>query len=103
MISMYCRVETMREYGIKRGHHADIGKLIQSYFGTNGDIFKGIDFEVEGIGTVSMKQEKNKLSIHIIPPKTVCGDYSIIKKWNQFLYEATGKDTKERKKEFGKV
>ena len=25
------------------------------------------------------------------------------KKWNDFLYDATGKTTKERKKDFGKV
>jgi len=46
---------------------------------------------------------KNLLIIDIVPPKTVCGDYSIIKKWNDFLFKATGKDTKERKKEFGKI
>jgi hypothetical protein len=50
-----------------------------------------------------MKQEKASLFIDIVPPKKVCGDYNIIKKWNDFLFEATGKDTKERKKEFGKV
>jgi hypothetical protein len=93
----------MREFGIKRGYHADIGKLISSYFGAQGDIFKGMNFEVEGIGKISIKQEKNSLMIDIVPPKTVCGDYSIIKKWNKFLFEATGKDTKERKKEFGKI
>ena len=60
-------------------------------------------FEVEGIGKIDMKQEKNILSVDIEPPKKVCGDYSIIKKWNAFLFEATGKDTKERKKDFGKI
>ncbi len=43
------------------------------------------------------------LFIDIEPPKKISGDYNIIKKWNTFLFEATGKDTKERKKEFGKV
>jgi len=38
----------------------------------------------------------------IEPPKKVSGDYSVIKKWNEFLFEATGKTTKERKKDFGK-
>ena len=93
----------MREYTIKRGHDADISDLIASYFGAKGDIYQGIEFSVEGIGEVTMKQERNKLQVDIVPPKTVSGDYSIIKKWNQFLYEATGKDTKERKKEFGKI
>ncbi len=95
--------QTMREYSIKRGHHADINKLISTYFGATGDIGKGIKFQTEGIGEVSIKQEKNSLFIDIIPPKTICSDYSIIKKWNQFLLEATGRNTKERKKEFGKI
>jgi len=93
----------MREYTIKRGYNPDISELVASYFGAKGDIFQGIEFSVEGIGEVSMKQERNKLQVDIIPPKTVCGDYTIIKKWNQFLLDATGKDTKERKKEFGKI
>ena len=92
----------MREYKIKRGHNADIEMLASKYFGAKGDIIKGLEFEVEGIGQVSMKQEKNSLFINIVPPKTICSDYSIIKKWNTFLLEATGKDAKERKKEFGK-
>ncbi|MBU1863717.1 MAG: DUF5611 family protein [Candidatus Omnitrophica bacterium] len=50
-----------------------------------------------------MKQEKNSLIIDIVPPKKICGDYAIIKKWNDFLFKATGKDTKERKKDFGKA
>ena len=93
----------MREYKIKRGYNPDINGLISDYFGATGDVTQGIEFSVEGIGEVSMKQEKNLLIIEIVPPKTVCGDYSIIKKWNEFLFKATGKDTKERKKEFGKI
>jgi hypothetical protein len=93
----------MREYRIKRGHNPDIGKLINEYFGASGDIFQGVQFEVDGIGKVDMKQEKNYLIVDIEPPKTVCGDYSLIKKWNAFLFDATGMTTKERKKEFGKI
>ena len=93
----------MREYRIKKGHNSDIGALISKHFGATGDVFKGIKFEVEGIGKIDMKQEKNYLIIDIVPPKTVSGDYSIIKKWNEFLFEATGLTSKERKKEFGKI
>ena len=93
----------MREYKIKRGHDADVGALISKYFGAKGDISKGMRFEVEGIGKIDMRQEKDSLFVDIEPPKKVSGDYSIIKKWNTFLFEATGKDTKERKKEFGKI
>jgi len=93
----------MREYKIKKGYNPDVSAIIDKYFGAKGDIFQGMDFEVEGIGKINMKQEKNILSVDIEPPKKVCGDYSIIKKWNAFLFEATGKDTKERKKEFGKI
>ena len=92
----------MREYKIKKGHNPDIDTLITQYFGAKGDIGKGMQFTVEGIGAITMKHEKSSLFIDIVPPKTVCSDYTIIKKWNEFLFEATGKDTKERKKEFGK-
>ena len=92
----------MREYKIKRGYNPDINALVSRYFGADGDITKGIQFSVDGIGDVSMKKEKSSLIIDIVPPKTVSGDYTIIKRWNDFLFEATGKDTKERKKEFGK-
>jgi hypothetical protein len=93
----------MREYKIKRGHNPDLNALILRYYGAKGDIKQGMQFSVEGIGTVTIKQEKSSLFIDIVPPKTVNGDFNIIKKWNQFLFETTGKDTKERKKEFGKI
>ncbi len=93
----------MREYRIKRGHNADVGLLVAKYFGARGDISKGVIFEVDGIGKVDMRQEKSSLFVDIEPPKKICGDYNVIKKWNIFLFEATGKDTKERKKDFGKI
>jgi hypothetical protein len=93
----------MREYSIKKGHNADINELINKHFGVKGNILQGMKFEVEGIGKIDMKQEKNVLIVDIEPPKKVCSDFNIIKKWNTFLFEATGKDSKERKKEFGKI
>ncbi len=93
----------MREYKIKKGYNPDLEKLISTYYGAKGDIYKGIQFEVDGIGDINMKQEKSSLYVNIVPPKTVCSDYDIIKKWNEFLFEATGKTSKERKKEFGKI
>ena len=93
----------MREYKIKRGHNPDIRGLISEYFGATGDVYKGMTFEVEGIGKIDIKKEKNSLFVDIEPPKKLCGDYSLIKKWNNFLFEATGKDSKERKKEFSKL
>ena len=93
----------MRHYKIKRGHNADINSLISDFFNADGDVEEGINFTVDGIGTIDMKKEKNILTIDIEPTKKVSGDYTIIKKWNDFLFEATGKTTKERKKEFGKV
>jgi hypothetical protein len=93
----------MREYRIKRGHNPDLHALVSEYYGAKGDITQGMQFSVEGIGTITMRHEKNSLFIDIVPPKKVCSDYTIIKKWNDFLLMATGKDTKERKKEFGKI
>ena len=92
----------MREFKIKRGLNPDINALVTRYFGATGDVGKGATFSVEGIGDVTMKQEKSSLFIDIVPPKKISGDYTIIKKWNEFLFEATGKDAKERKKEFGR-
>lgn len=93
----------MREYKIKRGHNPDLNALVSRYFGTQGNITQGMQFSVNGIGDVTIKQEKSSLFIDIVPPKTICGDYNVIKRWNEFLFEATGKDTKDRKKEFGKI
>lgn len=93
----------MREYKIKKGYNPAIEELISKYFGAKGDIYKGIQFEAEGIGKVDIRQEKNSLYVDITPPEKISGDYSVIKKWNTFLFEATGKGTKERKKEFGKI
>ena len=91
----------MREYKIKRGYNPDIKMLVSKYFQADGDIHKGFAFEVEGIGKIDIRHEKRSLFVDIEPPKKLNSDYSIIKKWNDFLYEATGKSTKERKKEFG--
>ena len=92
----------MREYRIKRGHNADVGALVTKHFGARGDIYNGMIFEIESIGKIEIRQEKNSLFINIEPPKKISGDYTIIKKWNTFLFEATGKDAKERKKDFSK-
>lgn len=92
----------MREYKIKRGHDPDINALVDRYFETKGDIEKGMQFSVEGIGDITMKRDKSSLMVDIIPPQKILNDYSIIKKWNEFLFEATGMNSKERKKEFGK-
>ena len=93
----------MREYAIKKGYNPDISALIDKFFGAKGDIYSGMKFEVDGIGKIDMKQEKSILFVDIIPPKTISNDYSVVKKWNEFLFEATGKTSKERKKEFGKI
>jgi len=93
----------MREYSIKRGHDVDLNSLVSRYFGVDGDISEGIQFTADGMGDVTLKREKNRLQVDIVPPKKITGDGTIIKKWNEFLFEATGKDAKERKKEFGKV
>lgn len=93
----------MREYKIKRGYHPDLNAILEDYFGVEADVSKGCTFEVEGIGKVDMKKDGKSLIVDIEPPKKVSGDYGIIKKWNDFLYDATGKTSKERKKDFGKI
>ena len=88
----------MREYSIKRGHKADINELIKKYFNIEGDVNTGIEFFVENIGKIYMKKNGSNLIVDITPPEKVVNDYSIIKKWNNFLFEATGRTAKERKK-----
>ena len=71
------------------------------YFSVDiGNIEEGLNFTVDGIGRIFMK--KKGLSFFVdIQPGSSSGDFEIIRKWNTFLYELTGKTAKERKKTFG--
>ena len=88
----------MRRYSIKRGHKPDINKLLKDYFDVEGKAEEGIEFEAEGIGKVYLKLEGKSIMIDITPPEEVTGDYAVLKKWNDFLFHATGRTAKERKK-----
>ena len=88
----------MRKYSIKRGHKADINMLLKKYFGIDGNINDGVEFEADSIGKIYMKKEGSYLFVEITPPDDVKDDYEAIKKWNAFLYEATGRTAKERRK-----
>ena len=92
----------MRRYSIKRGHNPDIKKLLSNYFSVDGgNIEEGIKFTVDGIGQIFMK--KKGISIFIeIKPKESGDNYEIIKKWNSFLFDLTGKTARERRKTFAK-
>lgn len=92
----------MREYKIKRGHHPDIEALVSKYFNAEGNVEQGINFKVEGIGKIDMKRDGKSLFVDIEPPEEICDDFSLIKKWNKFLYEATGRTAKERRKRLNK-
>jgi len=93
----------MRSYSIKRGHNADINTLLKKYFGVDGDINSGVEFYVELMGKIYMKKEGNNLIVETTPEE-VHNDEAMhkyeemMKKWNQFLYEATGRTAKERRK-----
>ena len=88
----------MRTYSIKKGHNPNLGELIKQYFGVEGDVEEGITFETEGIGTVHIKMEGKKFTVDIIPPEKITGSYSVLRNWNDFLFDATGRTAKERKK-----
>ena len=92
----------MREYRIKRGYKPDLNAILSRYFGVNGDLEKGFNFNIEGLGEIFIQHKGSSLFIETKTSSTKA-DYSIIKKWNDFLYEATGKTAKERKKEFSKL
>ena len=87
----------MREYSIKRGHNPNLQELVLKYFGVSGDATKGIKFRAEGIGDIFLKQDGKTLYVDITPIASE-GDYSLIKKWNSFLHDATGRSSKERRK-----
>jgi hypothetical protein len=87
----------MRKYTIKKGHHPDLRELVSKYFGASGDATKGITFRAEGIGDIFLKQDGKALYVDITPIASE-GDYSLIKKWNDFLHDATGRSAKERRK-----
>jgi hypothetical protein len=93
----------MREYKIKKGHKVDFDELLYKYFGAKGDIESGFKFDAGDIGSVFIQKKGMSLFIDVDPPKVKCGDFNAIKKWNNFLFEATGKTAKERKKELMKV
>ncbi|MBC7081148.1 MAG: DUF5611 family protein [Thermoplasmatales archaeon] len=88
----------MREYSIKKGHKADLNELLKKYFNVEGNLSEGFEFEEEGIGKIFIKKEKNEILIDIKPPEKIEPNPEILKKWNSFLFEATGRSAKERKK-----
>ena len=88
----------MRTYSIKRGHTPDMTKLLKKYFDTEGDVDKGFEFVAKGIGSVNIKKERNVLFIETRALPGTKAEYAIIKKWNDFLFEVTGRTAKERKK-----
>ncbi|MCD6410885.1 MAG: DUF5611 family protein [Thermoplasmata archaeon] len=93
----------MRVYTIKRGYNPNLEKILEEYFGVKGDVEKGFSFYADGIGRIFIKREKSSIMIDIKENPSKCKDVSLIKKWNEFLYKATGKTAKERKKELLKL
>ena len=88
----------MREYSIKRGYHPDIVGIIEKYFGATGQPEEGISFEAEGIGKIYLRRNKSSLFIETEPQPNAAGGAEAIKKWNNFLFDLTGRTSKERKK-----
>ena len=93
----------MREYKIKKGHNVDLQDLVHKYFGIKGDVEKGFKFDAGAIGIVFIQKKGSSLFIDVEPSREKCSDFSVIRKWNDFLFEATGKTAKERKKELTKI
>ena len=90
----------MRTYSIKRGHTANASQLLKKYFEidvASSDIDKGCEFTIPGIGTIFIQKSVQKVSIETrkSSPDT---SIDVVKKWNNFLYDLTGRTAKERKK-----
>ncbi len=88
----------MRRYSIKKGHKVDLNELLKKYFNVEGNLAEGFEFEEKGIGKIFIKKEKDEIIIDIKPPEKIEANPDILKKWNNFLFEATGRTAKERKK-----
>ncbi len=88
----------MRGYSIKKGHKPDLHAILKNHFGVDGDVEQGMDFVANGIGKVHIKRDKSVLIIDTEPVAGVSGSVDIIKNWNDFLFEVTGRTSKERKK-----
>jgi hypothetical protein len=88
----------MRRYSIKKGHKANLDELLKKYFNVEGNLNEGFEFEENGIGNIFIKKEGNEILIDIKPPEKIEPNPEILKKWNNFLFEATGRTAKERKK-----
>lgn len=88
----------MREYSIKRGHNTDLSALVEDYFGVRGNPEEGMSFTADGIGTIRLRRTGASLFIETEPYPDMTGGADAIKKWNDFLLEATGRTAKERKK-----
>ncbi|MBC7128288.1 MAG: DUF5611 family protein [Thermoplasmatales archaeon] len=88
----------MRRYSIKKGHKANLDELLKKYFSVEGNLNEGFEFEENGIGKIFIKKEGNEILIDIKPPEKIEPNPEILKKWNNFLFEATGRTAKERKK-----
>lgn len=91
-------VQDMREYSIKRGHHPDFEALLEEYFEASGDVEEGIEFTADGIGVISIRRDGKSLFIGTKPQPDMQGGVDVIRRWNDFLEEATGRTAKERKK-----
>ena len=88
----------MREYSIKRGHHPDMASIIEKYFGIADHGEGKLSFEAEGIGKIHLSYDKKSVYIETEPQSNATGGADAIKKWNNFLVDATGCTSKERKK-----
>jgi hypothetical protein len=88
----------MRSYSIKRGHTPDVAALVKQYFGAEVDMESGCTFVADGIGEVLLKKEETTVLIETRPLPGTRAEYAVIKKWNDFLFDVTGRTTKERKK-----
>ncbi|RLF52307.1 MAG: hypothetical protein DRN19_01235 [Thermoplasmata archaeon] len=93
----------MREYRIKRGYNPDMNSLVKEYFGVEGNVEEGLKVFCDGIGEIFIKREGQKLYIETRPSRNKKHAISIIKRLNEFLFRATGKTAKERKKELLKL
>jgi hypothetical protein len=91
----------LRTYSIKRGHKPNISLLLQKYFTVDvseTDIEKGCEFTVGGIGTIFMQKSGHNVSIETLESSPIAS-IDVISRWNAFLYDLTGRTTKERKKQ----
>ena len=96
----------MREYPVKKGNKTDVGAILEkaNKFSKDGKVEGDmVTFTLPGLKKVEVQCGKKNLFIGTETDESYGEPMNAIKIFNNFLIEATGFNSKERKKRFSKI